>query len=144
MNIISDVSNRRLLSHRYDKNAAALENKLDEKTAENIRLGGDLVRAEAAKADLERGWRDSLAAEAADRATAADGDAAARSAAGRELDLLKKERRAIQKIFEDKIAGPLDAVADALRHAGPPAALKDVAYLQELVKKTVGALRQTS
>ena len=59
------------------------------------------------------------------------------------IAVLEKERRAIQKIFENKIAGPLDAVADALRPTAAPATLKRVADLQALVKNTVDALRQT-
>merc|ERR1712072_1686371 len=146
----------------YDRNQAALENKLDEKTTQCIQIqrleleGG--ARAALHEADAAR---HDVTARRADNAklmrpldcapAAAAGGTSADKRVAELLTLLElrdKERHAVQTIFEKKIAVLVDSVASNLdrQNVAPGAArafaLKDLGALRRLIRASVEALKQ--
>ncbi|KAJ1458318.1 P-loop containing nucleoside triphosphate hydrolase protein [Pelagophyceae sp. CCMP2097] len=117
----------------YDRNQAALENKLDEKTAVCIRLQRQMLEDPEARRPVPP------------PATAAHGAAAPSDQDRRISDLLSllelrdKERRAVQTIFEKKIAVLVDSVSNAVDARSP--ARRDLDSLKRLVRAAVEALK---
>ena len=153
----------------YDRNQAALENKLDEKTTQCIQIqrleleGGAraaLHEADAARHDVTARRADNAKLmrplDCAPAAAAAAGGAAAGGTSADKrvaelltlLELRDKERHAVQTIFEKKIAVLVDSVASNLdrQNVAPGAArafaLKDLGALRRLIRASVEALKQ--
>ena len=148
----------------YDRNQAALENKLDEKTTQCIQIqrleleGGAraaLHEADAARHDVTARRADNAKLmrplDCAPAAAAAAGGTSADKRVAELLTLLElrdKERHAVQTIFEKKIAVLVDSVASNLdrQNVAPGAArafaLKDLGALRRLIRASVEALKQ--